>query len=297
MKHNCPFTGIPSEVVENLGNIFKHILKNEVMGTYCFASAIAVYSPRNKYESIRHIIAGISRHHWEKYKTPFEITSGFLEGGYNDYDFPKNFKEKSFYLLKYIYENGGAEYREFTLYPENDYSLGFAIDSEEFVRLLTKLEDNGLIIVLDSQEAESGEVIVSSIRLSRDGIDEIEKGLPEFPMFDLAKQDVFTGDEKIDAMISHSKKLFFKHGATKEDKSSACETLCKVLEPIRDEMKDKEFFLKKDVDAFFQIVNEFDIRHNKGSTKKLLYEEQFDWVYYSLLNSIICFYKLNARLN
>lgn len=297
MTTNCPFTGIISNVLDNSGNILKHKLSNNVMGVYSFANTIAIFSPKDKYNNIRHIITGILRHHWEKYKTPFEITHGFLNGGYNDYDYPCNFKEKSYYFLKYLYENGGSDYKTFTVSPSDDYSLSYSVDTDEFIRLLDKLDDEEWITHSDPIETASGEIVRVDIKLTKFGIKEIEKELPEFPMFGLAKQDVYTGDEKTDLLIAHARKLFFKYDSTEEDKRSACEALHKVLEPIREELKAKKLFGYKDVDAFFKIVNKFDIRHNKEYTKQLIHIEQLEWVYFTLLNSIICFFKLNSRSN
>jgi hypothetical protein len=297
MRMKCPFTGASSECSTVANNPFMTDYSNVVIGRVTMPGTLITIAEGGKYKDISHIITGISRHHWVKYKTPFEITSGLLEGGYKEFNIPSNFKQKSYFLLNYLYENGGSEYKKFVLFPGNEYPLAYSTDSDEFIRILDKLDDDGLVILLDTLEAGSGEVINMSIRLSKDGIAEIEKDLPEFPMFDLAKQKVFTGDERIDELIQHSKNMFFKHDATDEDKRSACEALCKVLEPIREEMKAKKFFGKKDVEAFFEIVNDFDIRHNREYTKQLVHTEQFEWLYYSLLNSIICFYKLNTRLN
>ncbi|MBK8343770.1 MAG: hypothetical protein IPL12_10940 [Bacteroidetes bacterium] len=55
------------------------------------------------------------------------------------------------------------------------------------------------------------------------------------------------------------------------------------------------YFDSKDVNAFFQIVNDFDIRHNKISTKVLEHPEQLEWVFYTLLNSINMYVKLKTK--
>lgn len=36
----------------------------------------------------------------------------------------------------------------------------------------------------------------------------------------------------------------------------------------------------------FAIVNENDIHHNKNSTRAIEHEKQFEWIFYSLLNTI-----------
>ena len=75
---------------------------------------------------------------------------------------------------------------------------------------------------------------------------------------------------------------------------SACESLSYVLEPLREELP--KYFHKQDVSDFFNIVNNFDIRHNKDHTKKLIHPEQLEWGFYSLLNTINTYVKLKKRL-
>ena len=75
---------------------------------------------------------------------------------------------------------------------------------------------------------------------------------------------------------------------------SACENLSYVLEPLR---KDCEvLFTKSDTNVFFKIINDFDIRHNKNTTKQIEFPEQLEWIFYSLLNTINTYTKLKQRL-
>ena len=67
-----------------------------------------------------------------------------------------------------------------------------------------------------------------------------------------------------------------------------------MLEPNRyDELKS---LFEGDTEYFFRLVNEFNIRHNKVSTKKIEHEEQLEWLFYSLLNTINTFVKLKKKL-
>lgn len=79
-----------------------------------------------------------------------------------------------------------------------------------------------------------------------------------------------------------------------DDKRSACETLSFVLEPLRKDLT--SFFSTGDVSDFFLLVNRFDIRHNKTSTTSLVHEEQLEWVFYTLLNTITTYTKLKRKL-
>lgn len=78
-----------------------------------------------------------------------------------------------------------------------------------------------------------------------------------------------------------------------EQLRSACITLAAVLERYRGDLSFA--FGKKDTDAFFALVNEFDIRHNHTRVKQIEHPEQLEWVYYTLLNSISTYCKLKAR--
>jgi hypothetical protein len=125
--------------------------------------------------------------------------------------------------------------------------------------------------------------------LTKYGIEEVEKGRPKMPMHDLVSQEISTGDPSIDATIEQARRLFFSEPTSFDSKRSACEALSYVLEPLRNELKDK---FDSDTEAFFNIVNTFNIRHNKLSTKRINNEEQLEWVFYSLLNTINTYVKM-----
>ena len=54
---------------------------------------------------------------------------------------------------------------------------------------------------------------------------------------------------------------------------------------------------KGDTETFFNLINSFDFRHNKESTKNIEHEEQLEWIFYSLLNSINTYYKMKKKLS
>lgn len=103
-----------------------------------------------------------------------------------------------------------------------------------------------------------------------------------------------TGDDKIDEMLTHAIKLFINIDSTLESKRSACESLSYILEPLRENMKN--YFLEGHVSDFFKMVNEFNIRHNKKSTKKIEYEEQYEWIFITLLNTIDTYFKMIKKI-
>ncbi|HEX4850263.1 MAG TPA: hypothetical protein VFV08_05615, partial [Puia sp.] len=51
-----------------------------------------------------------------------------------------------------------------------------------------------------------------------------------------------------------------------------------------------------DTEDLFNIVNNFTIRHGKISTKRIVHEEQLEWVFYSLLNTLNTYIKMKKKL-
>lgn len=135
----------------------------------------------------------------------------------------------------------------------------------------------------------------SNILLTEYGLTQGEKVSSQIPLFGLANQSIKTGDPITDKKINHARELFFREPSTMDNMRSACEALSFVLEPLRDELAPT--ITTADVNEFFLIINRFDVRHNKASTKSLVYPEQLEWVFYSLLNTINTYTKLKSRLN
>ena len=241
------------------------------------------------------ILAGICRYAYLSNSEPPILTTDLIDNFLKTMEYPKNFKEKVHVLLKFIYDSGGNDYKPISLFAIQDYPLAFAEDSKEFIRLMDYCEEHGLLSCKNKVAMAGGFNNYFDILLTDDGINEIEKDKPNIPMIGLAKQDILTGNPQLDIKIEHAKKLFFKSDSSKEDKRSACESLSFVLEPLREDLK--SFFLSSDVGDFFNIVNNFDIRHNKDSTKRLEYDEQLEWIFYSLLNTINTYSKLRISKN
>jgi hypothetical protein len=82
------------------------------------------------------------------------------------------------------------------------------------------------------------------------------------------------GDIETDKKINHAKDLFLSEPPSLDKMCSACKTLSFVLEPLRQDLN--EHFDEKDISDFFQILNQFDVLHNKTSTKSLSMPEQFE---------------------
>lgn len=256
--------------------------------------AYSTYLEFNNNRSFKHPeLAGVCRNAFEKKEEPPIIDSDFITQGITKLSVPKTFKEKVRHLLNFLYKNGGNDYAKFTLDSLKDYPLVYATGEEEFNRVMKHLVDKYFIHV-DTPIGMAGHRInYLGVTLTDIGLEEVEKELPKMPMIGLVNQEINSGDPEINETINHAKNLFFEVPQTLDKMRSACESLSYVLEPLK---KDCErLFGKKDTNDFFQIVNEFDIRHNKHTTKQIQYPEQLEWVFYCLLNTINTYTKLKLK--
>lgn len=174
-----------------------------------------------------------------------------------------------------------------------DYPVAYAKDQLEFKNLMQYLHEHNLIVAT-KMYVSSERAIYRNVTLTEKGIKEAEKELPRMPMMGLVNEEIATVDFEIDGRINHAKKLFFSQQGNLENMRSACEALSHVMEPLRDDCK--KYFGRKDTDVIFNMVNDYNIQHNKSYTKDIQYPEQFEWVFYGLLNTINTYAKLKMRL-
>lgn len=240
-----------------------------------------------------YILAGYSRNKYEYLQDPSIINNEFINNA-NKLEFPRSFDEKVYYLLKLLYDTGGNEYKTRTLNSLYDYTLAYAEHPEQFTRIIKALENENWIEI-DKVHALGGGTIVHyvGVTLTKHGRDEIRGKLPHDPLAPIVNSNINTGDPTIDEKIIHAKKLFYKEYATLEDRRSACKVLADVAEPLKKKLD--SFFTNQDIKVFFQMVNDFDIRHNADYTKRLEYIEQIEWVFYTFLNTIRAYYFLDRK--
>ena len=239
------------------------------------------------------ILSGICRNAFEQNIEPPIITQDFINNGLKNISYPKSFKEKWIFFLKILYDKGGNEFKSFNV-STIGYPICYADDEDEFLRIIEYLKDKNYIKWIYSERISKGRKKYENVQLTDDGIDQIEKDLPNIPLIGLLSQSISTGYKEIDEKINYAKDLFFKEPQTINKMRSACETLSYVLEPLRENLKN--YFNSKDSEDFFNIVNNFDIRHNKEKTKNIQHPEQLEWIYYSLLNTITIYTKLKLRI-
>lgn len=292
----CPLTGM------QLSSIKGEILPTTAMrfdySTPLIGKAYIALPTYQVWEASRDFkhpeLAGICRNAFEDGIEPPIIDSNYISNVKN-LSIPRTIREKNLHLLKYMYKRGGKELQEFSFFSSKDYPIAYAESDEEFNKIMKYLERQSFIRIGSELPMAMHMSKYDEVTLTSLGIIEAEKELPAIPLVGLVQQEIATGDNDVDAQISHARKLFFEEPATMEKMRSACESLSYVLEPLRNELK--SHFSSKDIEAFFILVNNFDIRHNKEHTKSLVYPEQLEWVFYSLLNTINTYVKLKKRAN
>ena len=211
---------------------------------------------------------------------------------------PKNldsFEAKWIHLLKYIERRGGKLRKPFRLSSESDYIITFSDDSMEFQRLGEYLFLNGYMDV--SNPHSNFPRVMMDVTIKDKGMEFLHQGYKHTILNRLAS-NVFNWDEKVSPIVDKACELFFKENSSREEKRVACKSLADVIENIQKINKRlNKYFTIKDTNTFFKIVNEYEIRHNHEKIKRIEFEEQLEWVFYSLLNTLITYYKLESRLS
>jgi hypothetical protein len=249
----------------------------------------------SKKEFIHPILAGICRNYFENNQDSPTITPEFFRSTYKDIDYPKNLDAKYLYFLKYVDNKGEKGLKPLSFSEDKDYTICYSKDGAEFCNILENLRDNKGWIKYTDKKLTSRNRSFIELKLTEEGTKKVEELKPKIPMIGLVDQKISTGNPEDDEKINSAKDKFFKNPESKENKRSACETLIFILEPLRKDNFLKEYF-DSDTEHFFNIVNSFDIRHNKKDTKKIQHIEQLEWVFYSLLNTISTYTKLKKRL-
>ncbi|MCU5635365.1 hypothetical protein BK739_07240 [Bacillus thuringiensis serovar pirenaica] len=101
-------------------------------------------------------------------------------------------------------------------------------------------------------------------------------------------------DSDIYTDISEAKQEFLKYGATLDDKKDALIRLGNIMEPLRDEMKAS--LSKADTSDIFNLLNNFQLRHNNAK-QKTDYDKEiyYPWMFYQMLAALDAFLKIKER--
>jgi hypothetical protein len=238
------------------------------------------------------VIAGLCRCAFELKEEPPIIDSELINSLDTLKSIPRNFKEKYDHFFSIIYKTGGNEYKARMIDVKDDYPLAFANNISELQRIIDFGISSGELECLEKIDSvDVGTLIYVDLKFTPKGLKKADKLINNY--FSIIQPKIDSGNTEIDRKINHAVSLFYQDNATIEDKRSASEELSFILEPFRKDMD--KYFMDKDVNLFFQLVNEFDIRHNKEKTKRLIYEEQIEWIFQCLLNSLITYIKLKKR--
>lgn len=243
------------------------------------------------------VLAGICRNHFEEGNAPYQVTIDTLTQIANNTLtswYPKTFEEKVSHFLGYLLrrQNGQTATKDANFYLGSE-ALAYA-SVEEFGKIIKNLIQRGFITWDRFDKDEGYPADFQLIALTNAGVQEATRLTPKADPFAAPHLLVNTGDAKRDKLVNHARQLFFQQHATLDDMRSACQSLSMALEPLREEMK--PLFSNKDVSDFFEIVNDFDVRHNKDKTKQLYHPEQLEWIFNTLLNTIITYSKLKPKL-
>jgi len=288
--YQCPITGVKidkSSCKHNSPSEDTFTYRVKTIGEVTLTRVSWIILEENSFPQ-KHIIAGLCRNHFEKFKVGFKVLSNFINEGYKSQEFPKTFEEKWHHLLEFIFVNGGNESKKFNFNSINDYTITYSHNPEEFVQILDYLKITGFLWFNSMLSPETDNVLFSEVKLTFEGMEQAKLSLPIDPMVRLTREGFDLGDKSTNQRVNHAIKLFH-YGSNIENMRSACETLSFVLEPLRSELKEK---FSGDTEEFFNIVNNFNIRHNKDRTKRIEHMAQLEWVFYGLLNTIRTYYKI-----
>ncbi len=123
-----------------------------------------------KFENIRKILAGICRNLFEEKKETIEITSSLLYNPIDNISYPKDFKEKTIHFIKYLYNNGGKEFKKIELLnPNIDFPLIYG-DTDEFQRIIEYLEAERIIGIDETKNVFKNLFVYLGVRLTSKGI-------------------------------------------------------------------------------------------------------------------------------
>jgi hypothetical protein len=283
----CPLTN-HSINLRREGDKMLFYYENPILGTIKWTD-VAWVIRENLTQEQKDLIKGVIRNRKINGEPPLEINSR-LVNNLEDLDIPYDFESRARHFLKYLYDHGGKEFKVHGIDSATDSAISYS-SRDEFEGIVRYLKAEGFIDYNKVVTTKQGN-FYQDLSITKGGIKEIEKGLPKMPLCGLFEQKISSGDIAIDNQIEHARNLFFDEHPTIEKMRSACETLMFVIEPLRDKLKDK---FSGDTEFFFNIVNNFTIRHNKERTRTIETPEQLEWIFYSLLNTINTYVKFTRR--
>src|SRR5690348_1422184 len=137
----CPITGLKIKLYQPNPSKMEFYYETPKTGKVVITD-IALISAGNLSDDEKRILAGICRNKSLK-NEPFMIKSSFFQELKNQ-GVPHSFEDKAIHLLKYLYDNGGKEYKSHNFDTEMDAPITYS-SREEFERIIEYLSDNDFI--------------------------------------------------------------------------------------------------------------------------------------------------------
>ena len=200
----------------------------------------------------------------------------FLETGIkNSYPFIDNIKKwdemELFTIIEFLYDYVSVEYN----LGDGTYSYENKLARAEYIANINKL----LGVYKNGYELrENGEIY-----------EKIPSGLDNLINIEIKTTDPKHLDERIKPAINK----FLKYGSTLDDKKDAIRNLADVLEFLQ---KQNIKLPSKDDSDLFNIINGFDIRHNR-QLQQGEYDKEivYNWMFYTFLSSIHYLLEINNK--
>lgn len=291
-NQGCVLTGYEAEAFSYVGGPGSSLIQysNAAIGV-ARIGAMFYQELVNLNKRPKPVLAGYCRQEFEAGRTPEVLTKASVDQLLGTLRYPQTLKEKATHLLQYLYEKGGKDGKRFSLQSAADYTLCYCNDAGDFDAVIAHLADKRLIE--NNTQSLSSSRKAHLLRLTAAALDQLEVHLAHGPMLGLTSQEIRTGNPEWDKRIRHAMDLFNKQPRTMESMRSAVIELGAVLEPIRSRLELR--FGRKDTNTFFSLVNEFDVRHNRKETMSIEHEEQLEWLFYSFLNTLNAYSKLERK--
>lgn len=202
------------------------------------------------------------------------------------------------YILKNLYKE--------SIFPIEDYYQKYDSDTlfaviEILHNHIAKYDKEYLEYEIDEPREEFREHINCLLRFYNEGYYLSEQGyIFELPN-DALLNVVLMGPGEMESRLTLEKyraaiKMYLHYTSSREEKRKAINLLVDILEPLRDELKNilnEEWQLNKSShdNMIFQIVNDFNIRHNK-KVKNYSEDIWFEWMFHYYASLINTYYRL-----
>ncbi len=200
----CPLTGQKITLLQPDPARMEFFYETKMTGKVKI-SDVALASAINLSPEEKQFLAGICRNRAIKKEDPIVIMQSLMHQLKNQ-DIPYGFENRAKHLLQYLYDKGGKEFVRHNMNSSTDSPITYS-SRDEFERIIGFL-DNENLITCEKKKVTQTCTFYAGLKISKLGIQEIEKGLPKMPMFGLVDQKITTGVKKL-MIILNIQGLYF----------------------------------------------------------------------------------------